>query len=435
MGVFKFSMKMLKKEYKKAVVYAFTLMFTIMASFIFFEIMNNEHLQATEKAYGGGSFADVSAPLVTMLAFLIIIFCCFMIIFANNFFLQNKHKELAIMSISGVNFIQLTAYLVYQTAVLILIVMPLGLLFGYLLCIITHSIMFNTLGITASIYKVTLAAFTDTLWTIIIILGCVLFYSCGYIYRNDVQAMLSQQTVNEKEDTRIFKFPRIVYVFVYIFGIILMLFSDYSTSIFIIPCVIGVAGTIGIMKYVFPDWIAKIKRKFFIGDKTNLIAVSNLSYSLKESIMLISLYCISCTGMSAILIGQQGDIKNFITGVLGYAVMIILLSVAILYKYISEIMDRKIFFFNLYKLGYVKKQLSKIIRNEVILYYATIIVVPLIYIVIMFLRCFIHGDVTIAFGIILLLVVIVPPIFVGFITYFNYKNVVLKTIEGGIRYE
>lgn len=48
MGVFLFSIKMLKKEYKKAMIYAFTMMFTIMACFIFFNIMANQLLASSE---------------------------------------------------------------------------------------------------------------------------------------------------------------------------------------------------------------------------------------------------------------------------------------------------------------------------------------------------------------------------------------------------
>ena len=104
MGVFLFSMKMLKKEYKKTFMYAFTLMFTIAACLIFFNIMANDTLVVKEVVRGGGSWAQVSVPVTTGLAFLTIIFCSAMIIIANNFYLTKKTKELAITTMSGASF-------------------------------------------------------------------------------------------------------------------------------------------------------------------------------------------------------------------------------------------------------------------------------------------------------------------------------------------
>lgn len=69
MGVFLFSLKMLKKEYKKSFMYAFTLMFTIAVCFIFFNILENPLLKAQEALKGGRSWAQMSVPISTGLAF------------------------------------------------------------------------------------------------------------------------------------------------------------------------------------------------------------------------------------------------------------------------------------------------------------------------------------------------------------------------------
>ena len=147
MGVFLFSIKMLKKEYKKAMIYAFTMMFTIMACFIFFNIMANQLLASSEIVRGGHSWQETYVPITTMLAFLVIIFCCAMIIFANHFFLSNKTKELAIMSTSGLSFLDLTLYIFYQTIIITVLVMPIGLLLGYLFSVLGHTILYSNLNI------------------------------------------------------------------------------------------------------------------------------------------------------------------------------------------------------------------------------------------------------------------------------------------------
>ncbi len=435
MGVFLFSIKMLKKEYKKAMIYAFTMMFTIMACFIFFNIMANQLLASSEIVRGGHSWQETYVPITTMLAFLVIIFCCAMIIFANHFFLSNKTKELAIMSTSGLSFLDLTLYIFYQTIIITVLVMPIGLLLGYLFSVLGHTILYSNLNIEVSVFQVSIEAFVNTFFSILSMIFSVLLYSSGYIYRHDIQFMLSTQTVNNYEDKRIFKLPKLFYIMLYFIGIVLMIFSEYSVGVFIFPCLIGIAAAGGVMSHVLPNIFSKLKQKKFVSDKIWLISISNLSYSLKKSITLVSLYSISSAVMSALLVYQQGHLKDFLTIVIGYIVIIILLSVGIFYKYSSEIMDRQTFYYNLYKLGYVKKQMKKIISKEVISYYGLIIFIPLIYIIIIVIRCCVHGNIGIFFGSILIAVEMIPPIFVGVLTYHNYKNIVLKAIEGGIHYE
>lgn len=435
MGVFLFSLKMLKKEYKKSFMYAFTLMFTIAVCFIFFNILENPLLKTHEAMQGGGSWAQMSVPITTGLAFLVIMFCSAMIIFANNFFLTKKTKEIAIMTMSGANFIDMTLYLLYQNLVIILIVMPIGLLIGYLSSIISNQLMYHYLNIQGSIYQTSVSAFFNTFASICAMLFAVLIYSSGYIYRHDIQYMLSTQTVNEYEDKRIIRFPPQFYICLYIFGIILMMFSTYYVSVFIFPCLIGIIGGAGLLKYSIPNFFTKLKRRKYINHQILLVSISNLSYSLKKSIFLVSLYTISSASMIALLVSQQNNIKDFITIVIGYAVIIMLLSIGLLYKYSSEAMNRKIFFYNLYKLGYTRKKIKTIIKYEVLLYYFLMILMPLIYIFIILIRCYLHSDISMAFGLILLCIEILPPCFICLLTYFNYKKTVLNVIEEGVHYE
>ena len=62
--------------------------------------------------------------------------------------------------------------------------------------------------------------------------------------------------------------------------------------------------------------------------------------------------------MIALLVSVQHDIREFICVIVGLIITVVLLSLGILYKYSSEAINRKIFFFNLYKLGYTVKKLK-----------------------------------------------------------------------------
>ena len=94
MGTFKFSIRMLVKDYKKSLFYGITLIFAVTVCFVFFNIINNPDLADQAIAKSGGTWNEVQMPFSSILSFLIICFCCFMIFFANNFFLSRKTTEL-----------------------------------------------------------------------------------------------------------------------------------------------------------------------------------------------------------------------------------------------------------------------------------------------------------------------------------------------------
>lgn len=140
---------------------------------------------------------------------------------------------------------------------------------------------------------------------------------------------------------------------------------------------------------------------------------------------------VAVTGMLAILAANIHSPREFTTGVIGYVVVIVLLVVSIIYKLSMEAMTRKTLFLNLWKIGYTKKELNKIVRQEVISYYFVLILIPLVYIVFISGRFIYYGDMSLQFAFIYVLSYVIPIIISGFITYVQYINAVVKPIKGG----
>ena len=88
-------------------------------------------------------------------------------------------------------------------------------------------------------------------------------------------------------------------------------------------------------------------------------------------------------------------------------------------------------FLNLWKIGYTKKELNKIVRQEVISYYFVLILIPLVYIVFISGRFIYYGDMSFQFAFIYVLSYVIPIIISGFITYVQYIDAVVKPIKGG----
>ena len=74
MGTFKFSMRMLVKDYKKSLFYGITLIFAVAVCFVFFNIINNTDLADQTIAKSGGTWNDVQMPFSSVFNYLFLLF-------------------------------------------------------------------------------------------------------------------------------------------------------------------------------------------------------------------------------------------------------------------------------------------------------------------------------------------------------------------------
>lgn len=431
MGTFKFSMRMLGKDYKKSLFYGITLIFAVAVCFVFFNIINNPDLADQAIAKSGGTWNDVQMPFSSVLSFLIICFCCFMIFFANNFFLSRKTTELAIMAMSGSGYINSTMYVLYQTFTLLLLATPLGILIGRGVVPFSNAYMYQMLGVHKDPSIIPSEAYIYSFVLVAIVLSMICVLTAGFLHKNDIQTLLSQEKeMKVKRNTK--KSVSITFfIAIYILGIVMIFMNPHEATAYIVPTLVGLGGAVGMIRYVLPDVVRNLKRGVFLTKRYVLISISNLNYSIQRSLLLFSLMTVAVTGMLAILAANIHSPREFTTGVIGYVVVIVLLVVSIIYKLSMEAMTRRKLFLNLWKIGYTRKELRKIVRQEVISYYLILIFIPLVYIAFISGRFIYYGDMTYSFAFLYALSYIIPIIISGFITYFQYINAVVKPIKGG----
>ncbi|MEG0366035.1 MAG: FtsX-like permease family protein [Coprobacillus sp.] len=431
MGTLRFSMHMLKKEYQKSLIYTLTLCLTISVTFLFFNIIDNPYLfeETTFTKQG------LSLPFSSILSFLVIVFCGFMIIFANNFYISKKTKEIAIMTMSGSSFFGSTLYLFYQNLIMTVIAFPFGIGIGMILSILANQCIYPYIDVAAPMFYIPISAIADTIICVCVIIAAQLIYASGFVYRKDIQYMLSQDHGNLAQDNRIVRIPSYMYVFIYVIGIVMIFGVEYTPTNVLFPCFIGVLGIGGMIKYCFPMLFKRIKSHYFLNNQIRLISISNLYYSLRRAIMLIGLYAISTVLMISIIITQQDSPREMITATIGFVVIVILLLVSIIYKYCMEASTRRVSYYNLYKLGYTYKQLLSIVKQEVWMFYLTIIGLPFVYIMITLILAYTNHVIDGSFLMIIITAMIIPIIIAALFTYVSYKKSVLKTMEEGVRYE
>ena len=358
-----------------------------------------------------------------------------MIIFASNFYISRKTKEIAIMEMSGSSFIGATMYLFYQNLIMSLIAFPLGIVLGSGISMFVNQLIYQYLSYQVPFFYIPYTAILDTVICIVVIIVAQLIYASGFVYRKDIQYMLSQEGRNNAVDQRMFKLPPVIYIVIYLLGIILLITTPYESTSAIVPCCIGAVGISGIVKYCLGNFFRRRKWKRYLADKIQLISISNLQYSLNRAILLIGIYAISTNVMIAIMISQQENPREMMTAIIGFIVVILLLLASIMYKYIMEASTRRMFYYNLYKLGYSYHQLLQIIRKEVFSFYVILIGLPFVYTMIALIQSYIHEGIALDFIIVAVLTQMIPAVLAGIFTYVSYKNSVLQVLKEGVRYE
>lgn len=430
MGTFRFSMKMLIKDYKKSLFYGMTLIFAVTVNFIFFNIINNEEIADTMIATSGMTWSDVNMPFSSIISFIIVCFCCFMIFFANNFFLSRKTTELAVIAMSGSGYIHSTMYVLYQTFVLLILATPLGIIIGKIAVPYVNAYMYDMLHVTKDIYLIPTEAYLYSFLIVAIVLAMICVLVAGYLHRNDILVLLSQEkTMQFHSGLR--KIPSFVYLGLYVLGIVMMFMNAHQANAYVAPTLVGIAGAMGVIRFVLPDAVKKLKKTVLLTKRYALIAISNLNYSIQRSLLLIFLMTMLVTGMMTILAVYQNSPREYATSIIGYIVVIVLLTVSIIYKLSMEAMTRKTLFFNLWKIGYTRKELKKIIRQEIIWYCLILIVIPLVYILFIAGRFIYFGDMTVQFALVFSLAYMIPVMISGLIIYFQYVHIVIQSIKGG----
>ena len=222
MGNLKFALSMLKKNYKNGIVYTLTLAFTTAIVFIFFNIIENQYLISKDEL-SMNMYGYISTNFSQLLAFIIVLFCAFMIVFAYNFYVSKKHSEIAIMTMSGSSFLRVTAYLIYQTVVMSLIAFTIGVVLGYGCAILVNQYIYELINVEVPLFYMPKQCYLDTIVCVLSILSFEMLYISGYVYRKDISYLLMQEHAPLSTDERILKYPSWIYPSIYFIGVVFCL--------------------------------------------------------------------------------------------------------------------------------------------------------------------------------------------------------------------
>lgn len=433
-----FLVKLMRKNFKKNLLYLISIIFPIVIIFNLMNIITNNSF-FTE---------DGSEEIMFLLTLLVCIFT----FYSNSYFVMGKSKEMAIMELSGIWPSKLARMLLFENIIIEIIGCVIGILIGILVMPAFLFIIYSIMGKWGSLWNISPSAIIETIAILALQLGYVTLGDYGYASSREIidlininkkvrihdngssvsisriLTILNLKKKNNSYNSKIYNFSIDNYLIVYLLPIIFIFLSPRYINIFI-AAILSMICTLysipGILKHSIPEKILKLKTEKYINDKIKLISLSNLYASLKQlKFLLITLVITIELILCSIAISESPRLKAI--SIISYITIILLIAGSILYKIIMETDNKKRTFIQLSLLGYTTEEIKKIIKEEFKVYYSIIIILPLFYIFIFFTLFGKNRILSVYFLLLMLIIFLLVFSITAFISYNSYKKLALQ---------
>ena len=396
-----------------------TFTLTSMFIFLFFTVAMSDAV--------GVTMYHAKSDIPTILMVASVILCSIEIVFANDFFIKNKSKSLAIRLVCGATYTQNAGYLLLQTILILLVAVPVGIILG--LCLLPAinallvSLMHENISITLN--------FQSVLWALIV-LGYVIFWTLllnlSFSYRNSAAQLLNSNSlkmplgkvlgIGGKTGRQIMT---VLHILLWIAPIFLFY---YDKSLVLICTIASLVGFVFVLDDVILPLIDRNIQKH-IDDSEKIVSTGFFRNDLKVLKFSILLFIVSSTLLVSLLTSTENPVYQLLV-LITYISMNALLSLSIMFKFANEVSDREAKFKTLSHIGYLPGANKRIMRSEVVKLYAFIMIVILLYLVNIFTTLYLGGVLTLNHIIVLLIGSILPIFLCGIISLLFYRRSVLK---------
>lgn len=186
----KFSIKFFLKKFKNSISYLTIMTILTSIEFTLFELSNHmlvNRMPQNEKM------------TFLMLIFIVSAFSFFVTFYVNNQFIDTLRKELAILSLSGQNLVQMSEFILVQCGVIFLISVPLGMFVGALILPLVHLFICSTFNYSYNIFAYNSTGVYEVLTVIITKIVYVIMIVSGFLYRNEIIDIINGNDKKKKQ--------------------------------------------------------------------------------------------------------------------------------------------------------------------------------------------------------------------------------------------
>ena len=288
-GMKQFARQMFSKSLKDSFSYIFTVAITVMLVFITVNMSFNEVMYANGgevitimQAAGSPTNpiyvpTDVSVKMLQMqLAMVTIIIVAVFTVITNSTYLKRRVKELAFVITNGATISEMSYYIRYMCSKLFIAASVLGIFLGIIFMPLFTSIMYKLVGVEGPLFLYYGETFLVIVSFIFINYVYLMMASTSYIYKKQVSELMDDNATKNTKDTRMVKFPSIIYVLVYFIPILVLFlpksFGDVSGFISV-AVYISVIASIGVVAMYIPSKMKSLNNTKFMDDKERKIYI------------------------------------------------------------------------------------------------------------------------------------------------------------------
>lgn len=423
--MFKAALRSIKDDFSRSLFYWLTFVLTSMFMFLFFNISYNEKIDV--------NFINSRNDMATFITVFVIGICMVVIFFANDFFAKKKAKDMAVRLVCGSTYLQIAKFLLYQSAILLLLAIPTGIILAIVFIPIINIILSVSFH-TDLILSIQMDAMSSTALILVIVIFYSTILNLGYAYRNSIHTLINEERLNLKSGVPVFqmnfklslKMKKIISTFLFLLPVVMFYIYGNDSKNLLAFSIIGILGFFMFLNNVFIPYLNKLTHTLKTNNSTLLIYLGFIRTNiivLKKNIILL---IISAIFFVSLLIASLENPLEMILAYISFITINILLSLSIMFKYSTEIAVRKKYYLSLERIGYTKETLKTIIRKEVYLFYFIIICFSLLYISNMIISLVIHKIININMLIILTLSFVVPLLLCALVNHIYYNKTILK---------
>lgn len=412
------ALRSLRDDFVRSFFYWLTLLLTSIFIYLFFNMMMSDPDGASLLTAG-------TDPLATLISVTVIVICMTAILFANDFFVKRKAKELAVRLICGATALQLATYLLIQTVILLIIAIPVGLIIANMMIPMMNHLLASVLNsslVIANSYEANLM--------VGIILGFVVFFvimlNLSFALRNAATMMFSKDIMTAS-GSGIFYLGNVPGVLKKILCLVLWLAPItlfYTTeSGMIVYALLSLVGLNMCIDTVFVPWLSARNEK----NPSKLRAFVRDGF-IRHDLRLLKLNLLLMLGcaclLSTSLVSKQTKPIELLMYTMSFIVMNVLLSLAVLFKYSTDLTGRTRYFMTLDQIGCTDEDSAAIRRGEVIGFYGFITLIGLLYLVNIIAVGHMNHDMSAGFTAVFLIGFAVPLVLCAFLSMYSYRRAV-----------
>ena len=415
--IWKDALRSLRDDFTRSFFYFLTLLLTSMFIFLFFNMMMSD-------PEGASFLTEGTDAMATAISIAVIIICMVAILFANDFFAKRKAKELAVRLICGATAFQLAMYLLIQTIILLAIAIPVGLILATCLMPLLNVFLTNVMNSSLVV------GIHGTANLIVgIIIGFVIFFvimlNLSFAMRNAAAMMFSKDIMTATPANGIFylgSMPAIISkgIPTLLWLVPIGLFY-YNKNTILVFSILSLFGLHMFLDNVYVPWFTAVNRQN--PDKNiNLVTNGFIRHDFKFMKTSIVLLMANVCLLSSSLIAKDTKPIELVMYTLSYIVMNLLLSLAIFFRYSTDLTNRFPYFRALFQIGCVVEDLYVIQYREVMGFYMSILLIGLLYLGNIIGAGFMNNLVTPKFAIVLVLSFIIPLVICLVINLRSYRK-------------